>query len=83
MPVRDRSVTLGDMFRVALRFGTTGDAGEDPLSEPPGVGYHPAYDRGPVIGTEPWDRGPADGTIGLDDIFAAAAQFGHSCAEGA
>ncbi len=59
-PQRDKAVVLGDIFRVAQRFGR-GDSGpgdfdrnSDPLSTPnkavspanARANYHPAYDRG-------------------------------------
>ena len=43
-------------------------------------GYHRAYDRGPIIGPNAWDRAPADGAINVpDDILGVTAQFGHNC----
>jgi hypothetical protein len=88
--VRDRRVTVpGDIFQVAQRFGAN-DAGgtapvnrnSDPLAGPiPAIpGYHPAFDRSPMIGPNPWDMGPPDGAItAVVDIFAVAKQYGHSC----
>ena len=49
-PLRDKAVALDDIFRVAERFGTSGDPAVDPLSKPPKAGYHPAYDRGGQVG---------------------------------
>jgi hypothetical protein len=70
-----------DIFRVANRFGATGDSGIDPLSAPPAEpAYHPAFDRGDQIGDNLWNLGPADGAVALTDVFAIAAQFGHTCA---
>ena len=44
------------------------------------TGYHPAFDRGPIIGANDWDRAPPDGSINIvDDILGVAAQFGHNC----
>ncbi len=69
------------MTRAVSRFGATGDPNADPLV-PPGdeTGYHPAFDRGALVGPNPWDMGPADGSIDLfTDIFGVANQFGHDC----
>ncbi len=78
--MRDRSVSGPDIFAVIGRFNTTGNPAVDPLSPPPSSGYHSAYDRGPLLGPDPWDLGPADGSIASTDIFAIIAQFNHSCA---
>ncbi len=77
---RDRSVSGPDIFAVIGRFNTSGDTGIDPLSMPPASGYHTAYDRGPLVGPDPWDLGAANGSIAGTDIFAIIAQFNHSCA---
>jgi hypothetical protein len=87
-PTRDRAVTLGDIFRVAGRFGATGTPG-DPLSTPdPAPAYHSSYDRSSPLteAQEPdpdqrelWDLQAADGAITVSDIFMIAAQFGHTC----
>jgi glucose/arabinose dehydrogenase len=80
-PQRDRQIGIADIFRVAGRFGATGDPSIDPLSTPPEAGYHPAYDRTTAPpGGSALDIGPADGAITIGDIFAAATQFGHACA---
>jgi hypothetical protein len=82
--VRDGTVNLlDDVLGVATRFGATGDPSGDPLAAPvpPGPAYHTAFDRGPLVGPNSWDLGPADGAINvLDDILGVAAQFGHRCA---
>ena len=79
-PPRDGSVTADDVFRVAARFGATGDPTIDPLSTPASTGYHPAYDRTPAPpGGSPLAIGPPDGAIAMPDVFAVAAQFGHRC----
>ncbi len=78
---RDRAVTVNDLARIVARFGSTGDPAIDPLSAPPASGYHPAFDRSPPGGGgDAWDAGPANGAVGADDIAAAVAQFGHTCA---
>lgn len=54
----------------------------DPTSAPPvsPSAYHPAFDRGPQIGTYNWQLAPADGEIDLfNDIFGIAYQFGYDC----
>ncbi len=42
-------------------------------------GHHTAYDRGPLVGPDPWDLGPANGSIAASDIFAVIVQLGHTC----
>jgi hypothetical protein len=77
---RDRVIDMDDIFGVAARFASAGDPGIDPLSDPLDTGYHTAYDRtGPAAGMEAWDLRAADGTIGIDEVFWAVAQFGHVC----
>lgn len=76
---RDGDVTGQDIFAVLGRFNAEGTPG-DPLSPPPPPpAYHAAYDRGPLVGPEPWDLGAPDGAITGSEIFAVIAQFGHSC----
>jgi hypothetical protein len=77
VPPRNRVIDIDDLFRVAGRFGTSGTPG-DPLSPPPPTGYHSGYDR-TFLGPDPWDLGPADGAIALDEIFWITAQFAHNC----
>ncbi len=90
--VRDADITGQDIFAVIGRFNATDtgpgdfDRNSDPLSTPnpyvPGedrANYHPAYDRGPLVGPHAWDLGPADGAVTGAEIFAVIAQFGHSC----
>jgi hypothetical protein len=67
----DGIVTVaGDILAVAAAFG-------------PGHGpaYAPALDRSPPgPSADPWDLGQPDGAITiLDDVYGAAAQFGHHC----
>jgi hypothetical protein len=87
---RDRVITTtGDILRVARRFGAKDAMGtaainrnSDPLAGPPPPfpGYHPAFDRGPLIGTDPWDMGPPDGTISaVVDVLGVVRQFSHNC----
>jgi hypothetical protein len=77
--VRDRRVTAADVYRVWLRMGTSGNPSVPPILAAPPSGYHPAFDRGPVIGDDPWDTGPADGVITGHDVYVVASQAGHSC----
>ena len=77
--VRDNVIAFGDVLRVVVRLGTSGDPNIDPRSPPGRSGYHPAYDRtsgGPNI----WNAGRPDGVISLQDVVLIIAQFGHSCA---
>ena len=84
---RNRVVNVPDIVAVAARFGP-GTPADKPtalaaaLTEPvDDTSYHPAFDRGPVIGANHWDRAPADGAINVpDDILGIAQQFGHNCA---
>jgi hypothetical protein len=88
--VRDKVVTVGgDIFQVARRFGAndangtaTPNRNSDPLAGPiPAIpGYHPAFDRGPLNGPNPWNMTAPDGTISVGvDILGVARQFAHSC----
>jgi len=86
--VRDKVVTTADVLITAQRFGTTRPGAptkQQGLSEaltPPTSpsGYHTDYDRGPLVGPNPWDRGPPDGAITAgNDVLGVARQFGHSC----
>jgi hypothetical protein len=77
VPLRNKAVDIDDIFNVIPRFATSGAPG-DPLSPPPPTGYHSAYDRS-FNGPDAWDLGPADGAIGVDEIFWVAGQFGHNC----
>ena len=84
---RNRVINIPDILGVAVRFGP--GPGPVPKAQalaaaltPPVTanGYHPAFDRGGIIGPNNWDRAPADGSINiLDDILGVAFQFGHDC----
>ena len=85
---RNKVLNIADIFASALRFGpgpvppaeefAVAEALIAPVDE---NSYHIAYDRGPLVGPNAWDKGPPDGTINIvDDIAGVAAQFGHSCA---
>jgi hypothetical protein len=74
---RNRIVDVDDVFAVAGRFGTSGAPG-DPLTDPAKAGYHSAFDR-TFLGPDPWDLGPADGFITIDEISWLMFQFTHSC----
>ncbi len=41
-------------------------------------GYDARYDRS-YLGPNPWNLGPADGSIGMPDILAELAQYHHDC----
>jgi hypothetical protein len=78
--MRDGSVSAIDIFAVIGRFNATGDSNIPPTSmPPPAPAYHTAYDRGPLVGPDVWDLGPADGSIAATDIFAVLGQFTHTC----
>ncbi|MCH7811239.1 MAG: hypothetical protein IH958_01260 [Chloroflexi bacterium] len=79
-PNRDRSVTVLDFFALLQRFASAGDPNIDPLSNPPAPpAYHTRFDRGAVIGANPWNLGPPDGAIAVTDFFSLLVQFGHTC----
>ncbi|OGO49684.1 MAG: hypothetical protein A2148_00490 [Chloroflexi bacterium RBG_16_68_14] len=60
---------LGDILPVASAFGPS-----------TGPNYDAALDRSPPPpGAEPWDLGPPDGAITIEDVLAVAGQFGHRC----
>jgi hypothetical protein len=74
---RNRVIDVDDIFAVAARFATSGAPG-DPLADPPKTDYHSAFDR-TFLGPDPWDLGPADGYITIDELAWLMAQFTHSC----
>jgi hypothetical protein len=76
---RDLSVSALDIFAVVGRFNTAGSPLIDPLSLPPAMGYHTAYDRGLILGPNVWNLGPANGSVSATDIFGVLGQFTHSC----
>ncbi len=79
---RDKIVAVGDIGAVVARFGASGDPNGNPLTPPvSATGYHTSADRnGSIPGLQPWNLQPPDGTIGIGDIGAVVAQFGHNCA---
>ena len=83
---RNKVLNIFDINAVGARFGpgpllSKAQALAQALVAPTDAGsYHPAYDRGPIIGANMWDRGPPDGSINIvDDILGIAQQFGHDC----
>ncbi|MCH7580222.1 MAG: hypothetical protein IIB22_08260 [Chloroflexi bacterium] len=83
---RNKVINLFDILAVAPRFGAATrvdkpEALAAALIEPTDdTSYHAGYDRGPIVGANPWDRAPPDGVINIpDDILGVAAQFGHNC----
>ena len=53
------------------------DPGSPALAAP---AYHSKFDRGFVIGADPWDRAPSDGFIVTTaDVLGVAGQVGHTC----
>lgn len=84
--VKDKAITVIDILGVAGRFGPgtsqSKAAAQAAALTPPTneTGYHAAFDRGPTVGPNHWDRAPADGAISIpDDILGVAGQFGHNC----
>jgi hypothetical protein len=45
----------------------------------PGSTYSENYDRTPLMGANPWQFGPPNGTIRGLDITAAVNSYGHDC----
>ncbi len=87
-PNLDGTVGFGDFLLLVQHFGTADAGGQapinrnsDPLTTPdPGPGfYHPLFDRGPVVGKNPWNVGPPDGAIAFSDFLSLMSQFGHNC----
>ena len=83
---RNKVINIFDILGVARRFGPGPELSKIEaflfaLAPPAGEsGYHAGYDRGPLVGPNPWDRGPPDASINIvDDILGVAAQFGHNC----
>ena len=84
---RNKVINILDILAVGKRFGS----GPLPPAKPQAVldaltppvsdsAYHIAYDRGPLVGPDAWDKGPPDGSINIvDDILGVAGQFGHDC----
>lgn len=72
-PLRDRTVSVGDIAGVVAHFGA---AQANPAGPPR---YDPAFDRTP--GAEIWQTQAGDGAVSIQDVFLVVAQFGHSCAE--
>ncbi|MGB2694298.1 MAG: flexitail domain-containing putative surface protein [Dehalococcoidia bacterium] len=84
-PQRDKVVSVGDIVRLIGRFGTSDAYGgapinrnSDPFLSIPTAGYHPIFDR-TLRGQDPWDTGPPNGSITVEDIILVVQQFGHSC----
>jgi hypothetical protein len=76
---RDKVVSISDIIGFVARFGATGDPNIDPLSPPsPPPAYHPAFDRGYTEAV--WTFLPPDGSIGIEEVTGAVAEFGQSCA---
>ena len=83
---RNRSVDIGDIGAVVAHFGATRDPAptkEEALAEALTTPidlttYHPAYDR-TALGPNPWNPGPPNGEVSIQDIALVVAQFGHSC----
>ena len=74
----DGRITVSDILTVAAAFGPSSGPNYAPVkdrSPPPSAAQEPDPSR-----REPWDLGPPDGTINvIDDVFAVARQFGHTC----
>ena len=84
---RNGVINIFDMLAVAAHFGPTVTLGTEEemiaaaLLNPDETTWNTAFDRGPMIGANPWDRAPPDGAINIpDDFKGVAQQFGHSCA---
>ncbi|MCH8010138.1 MAG: hypothetical protein IIC91_14890 [Chloroflexi bacterium] len=86
---RDGEIDLpNDLLSVVMRINandSNGNAEINRYSDPKSpitadiTAYHPAFDRLPPQGGDPWDLGPPDGYIGLLDVLGVILQYGHSC----
>ena len=87
-PLKNGTVTVGDLGAVVARFGTFQDpvlTEEEALAEaltPPVAitGYHASADRSGSAGPNPWNLLPPNGTITVGDLGVVVVQFGHFCA---
>ena len=84
-PDKNRAISTTDVFAVAAKFGRQ-------QGQP---GYSAQHDRGGFVpdadgkddpaslldgnGPSTWNQKGPDGAIATGDVFAAAAQFGHTC----
>jgi len=90
-PVKDRSITVGDISAIVAHFGQTDtnatakvNRNSDPKRLPPVGVYHPAFDRGgPIpngsVAGSVSRQYPPNGSITVGDISAVVAQFGNNC----
>ena len=85
---RDGRIGMPAVLSVVVRIGADDSDGNaeinrysDPNMPVPAdiIAYHPAFDRSPSQGGDPWDLGPPDGYIGLLDVLGVILQYGHSC----
>lgn len=73
------AVSVSDIVNVVMHFGQMGSTGIDPLSNASAAGsYHTRFDR-TLLGPNPWNLGPPNGSVTIEDIIFAVNQFGHSC----
>jgi hypothetical protein len=84
---RNGLIRVEDILAVVARYFTDDADGtaspnrySDPLSLPLQFGYHPAFDRGGVVGPHQWDMAPPNGQIRVDDILQVVQQYFHDCA---
>jgi len=86
-PTRDKKIDIRDVSAVINRYRTNDNNGTampinrntDPLSVPPAMGYHPAFDRTLKAGLFSWSSGPPNGRIGIDDVSNVINQYRHNC----
>jgi hypothetical protein len=69
-PQLDGVNRIADISLVVSRYGH--DDNGDPL-------YSVNYDRTALVGGNPWQFGPPNGTIRIPDINAAVLSYGHDC----
>ncbi len=84
---RDKRVRIDDVLAVVTRYFANDANGaalvnrnSDPRSAPPAQGYHPAFDRGGIVGPLHWNVRPPDGKIRIDDVLVVVYQYFHDCA---
>ena len=80
-PIQQPARFASDAIAVVGRFGTTGNANDDPKIPATGqFDYNVQADRGgALVGSAgAWNLKPPDGSIVIGDILAVVAQFGHA-----
>jgi hypothetical protein len=85
---KNQAVSISDVLAVLFYVGTADDgdpnvSGVDYDSDKDGdtVEDGQDYDRSPsALPNPPWEAGPPDGAVTMEDVLATLAQVGLSCA---